>query len=193
LHLQVDQNGVVYGPYIWRSNTDRIRSVSIGKHRQLAGIHRKKSKNLPAGILLPFPRNFRCFPTGYGDFSASFLQDPAGSCRIWWPESSSWDVNPLRISYEILGGTTGTIIPCNTLIPYQEYNIFTTAYSNQRIITFKVLESESSITRNNHILDKFDLTGIQCAEQGVLTIEINFFINVSGILTVSFSIFSSLF
>jgi len=85
------------------------------------------------------------------------------------------------------------MIPCNTLIPYQEYNIFTTTYSNQRIITFKVLESGSSITRNNHILDKFDLTGIQCAEQGLSTIGINFFINFNGILTVSFSISSSLF
>jgi heat shock protein 5 len=91
------------------------------------------------------------------------------------------DVNPLSITYEILGGTTRTIIPCYTLIPYEKYNIFTTTYSNQRIITFKVLESESSITRNNHILGKFDLTGIQCAEQGVPTIGITSFINVNDI------------
>jgi hypothetical protein len=55
-----------------------FRPFPTGKHRQLAGIHRKKSEKLPTGILLPFPRNFRCFPTEYGDFSASFLQDPAG-------------------------------------------------------------------------------------------------------------------
>jgi len=66
-----NQNFLRFFPY-------DFRPFPIGKHRQLAGIHRKKSKKLPAGILLPFPRNFRCFPTGYGDFSASFLQDPAG-------------------------------------------------------------------------------------------------------------------
>ncbi|CAF4931241.1 unnamed protein product [Rotaria sp. Silwood1] len=95
------------------------------------------------------------------------------------------DVDPLSISYEILSGERRTIIPCNTLIPYQEYNIFITTYSNQRIITFKVLESESSIPRNKHILGKFDLTGIQCAKQDVPTIGIICFINVNGILTMT--------
>ncbi len=41
-----------------------FRPVPTGKYRQLAGIHRKKFEKLPVGILLPFLRDFRCFPTG---------------------------------------------------------------------------------------------------------------------------------
>jgi hypothetical protein len=36
----------------------------------------KNPQNFPAGILLPCSGEFQCFPAGYGDFSASFLQDP---------------------------------------------------------------------------------------------------------------------
>jgi hypothetical protein len=45
---------------------DDFRPVPTGKYRQLAGIHRKKSEKLPVEILLPFPKDFRCFPAGYG-------------------------------------------------------------------------------------------------------------------------------
>ncbi len=53
--------------------------VSAGNHRKLAGIHRKKSEKFPAGILLPCSIDFWCFPAGYDDFPASFLQESAGS------------------------------------------------------------------------------------------------------------------
>jgi len=46
------------------------------KHRKLTGIHRKKSSQFPARILIQCWIGFRCFPTWYGDFPASFLQDP---------------------------------------------------------------------------------------------------------------------
>jgi hypothetical protein len=55
-----------------------FQPVPTRKHRQLVGIHRKQSEQLPSGILLPFPRYFRCFPTAYGNFPTSFLQDLAG-------------------------------------------------------------------------------------------------------------------
>lgn len=102
------------------------------------------------------------------------------------PDIILLDVNSFNINYAIVGGTTKKIIPRYKLLPYQEYGILTTTYSNQRIITFQVLESESSMTKNNHILGKFDLIGIRRAEQGAPTIGITFFINVNGVLTVSF-------
>ena len=36
----------------------------------------KRFEQLPAGILFPCSRDFRCFPEGYGDFPAYFLWDP---------------------------------------------------------------------------------------------------------------------
>ncbi len=56
-----------------------FRPVPAGKYSKLTGIHRKKSRRFPVGILLPCFSDFRCFPAGSGDFPASFLQDPAGS------------------------------------------------------------------------------------------------------------------
>jgi hypothetical protein len=44
----------------------------------LIGIYRKKFEKIPAGILLSCSGDFWCFPAGYVDFPASFLQDPVG-------------------------------------------------------------------------------------------------------------------
>ena len=63
----------------FRIFSDDFRPVPAGKHRKLTGIHRKKIRKFPVGILLPCSGDFRCFPAGSGDFPASFLQDPAGS------------------------------------------------------------------------------------------------------------------
>ncbi|CAF1354080.1 unnamed protein product [Adineta steineri] len=91
------------------------------------------------------------------------------------------DVNPLTIRYEIHGGEKRTIVPCNTLIPHQVYNICTKSYCKQRVITFKVLESESLISGHTHILGQFDVTGIQ----GISSVGITCSINVNGILTLT--------
>jgi hypothetical protein len=63
----------------FRIFSDDFRSVPIGKHRKLIGIHRKKSGQFPVGILLPCSSDFRCFPAGSGDFPESFLQNLVGS------------------------------------------------------------------------------------------------------------------
>jgi hypothetical protein len=65
----------VFQPELSQIFSDDFRPVPTEKYRQLAGIHRKKSEKLPVRILLPFPKDFRCFPAGYGDFPASFLRD----------------------------------------------------------------------------------------------------------------------
>ncbi len=78
--------------------SDDFRPVPIGKHRKLTGIHRKKSGQCPAGILLPCSSDFQYFPAGSADFTASFLQDPVGyggrnhrpgyQCAGYWREHS---------------------------------------------------------------------------------------------------------
>ncbi|CAF4207635.1 unnamed protein product, partial [Rotaria sordida] len=70
------------------------------------------------------------------------------------------DVNPFSISIEVHDEKARKIIPRNIVIPFKECNIFTTAFDNQRTITFKVFEGESPIMKDNHILGKFDLHGI---------------------------------
>ena len=50
---------------------------------------------------------------------------------------------------------------------------------------FKVYEGEHESTNHNHLLGKFDLTGIQYAPRGEPKIEVTFAIDADGILNVS--------
>ena len=50
---------------------------------------------------------------------------------------------------------------------------------------FQVYEGERAMTKDNHLLGKFDLTGIPPAPRGVPQIEVTFDIDANGILNVS--------
>merc|ERR1711962_1378948 len=52
-------------------------------------------------------------------------------------------------------------------------------------VTIQVYEGERAMTKDNHLLGKFDLTGIPPAPRGVPQIEVTFDIDANGILNVS--------
>merc|ERR1711976_735978 len=56
---------------------------------------------------------------------------------------------------------------------------------NQNTVTIQVYEGERAMTKDNHLLGKFDLTGIPPAPRGVPQIEVTFDIDANGILNVS--------
>merc|ERR1711976_353201 len=56
---------------------------------------------------------------------------------------------------------------------------------NQNTVTIQVYEGERPMTKDNHLLGKFDLTGIPPAPRGVPQIEVSFEIDANGILQVS--------
>ena len=95
-----------------------------------------------------------------------------------------FDVIPLSLGIETMGGVATHLVEKNTTIPTSRSQIFSTAADNQTSTEIHIVQGERAMAADNKSLGRFILDGIPPAPRGVPQIEVTFDVDANGILNV---------
>ena len=95
------------------------------------------------------------------------------------------DVNPLALGIETQGEVFTEIIKAQEPIPVERAQPFTTTEHNQTSVDVRVLQGGRPRAKDNNLIGNFVLSGIPMAKKGKPQIEVTFYIDTNGILSVS--------
>ena len=106
------------------------------------------------------------------------------------------DINPLSLGIAVKnesknpdilneGKIMSVIIKRASKIPFNNSDIFETAYDNETTVHIEIYEGEKKYVKYNHILGHLYLKDLPPKPKGEVKIKVNFFIDVNGILIVT--------
>ncbi|CAF3899801.1 unnamed protein product [Rotaria sp. Silwood1] len=83
------------------------------------------------------------------------------------------------------GGTMSVVIKRNTKIPIKQTQTFTTISSDQSSFDIRTFEGQRLTTKDNHLLESFELSDISLVPHGEIEMEVIFDLNANSILNVT--------
>jgi L1 cell adhesion molecule like protein len=106
------------------------------------------------------------------------------------------DITPLSLGLNVKNNSTdpeikkeghlmSVIIKRGSKIPISNTKMYETSQDNQTYINVDIYEGEKKYTKYNHRLGKLEMKGIPPKKKGEVKVEVNYFIDVNGILTVT--------
>lgn len=95
------------------------------------------------------------------------------------------DVLPLSLGVETQGGLTSKVVHRNTPLPVSESLVYTSALDDQTSMDIHVLQGERELARDNISLGQFSLEGLPGARRGTARVEVNFDVDLDGMVNVS--------
>jgi len=91
---------------------------------------------------------------------------------------------PRSLGVELADGKMGFLIPKNSLVPIRKKLNFSTSGDNQSAVFLQVYEGEEEMAKQNKLLGRFAISGIQPAPKGVPQINVTFTVNADGVLEI---------